>query len=288
VSAAIDRQRELLRQQGLLRALNGAGRAAVQGWTAQPSRQRHDLERGLQAYLANAAASAERALAARHPTVQQLMGDEAFAALARHLWRLQPPRRGDLAQWGHGLPDFIATNEQLAGEPYLADVARLDAAVHEAEQALDATADPASLILLTERDADAVTLRLAPGCACIDSPHPLAAIWQAHHGVTSDTALGAPGDDRFAAVRQAFAQAAARPDPQALLESAWVWREGWTVHVQALAPAGGAFVRALADGASLARALDLAQAVGPFDFEAWLVGAVHDGAVLGAQPLRPL
>jgi hypothetical protein len=59
------------------------------------------------------------------------------------------------------------------------------------------------------------------------------------------------------------------------------------VRVHALAPPGGAFVRALVARASLAQALDRALAVGPFDFEAWLVTAVRDGAVLGARPLPP-
>ena len=37
-----------------------------------------------------------------------------------------PPLQGDVATWGVGLPDFIAAGQQLADEPYLADVARLE------------------------------------------------------------------------------------------------------------------------------------------------------------------
>lgn len=310
------RQRELLRQQSLLRALNGAGRAALQGWAVPALRRRPaldrdrdlHLERGLQAYRANAAASAERALAARYPTVQMLLGDASFALLARHLWQLEPPRRGDLAMWGHGLPAFVAASAQLADTPYLADVARLDAAVHAAEQAADAAPDLASLALLAPHDAADVALQLAPGSTAVVSAHPLVAIWQAHHGApeagpnhetvdAADAADGADGADlapdrpatdhyaadHYAAVREAFMQAAARAEPGAPFEAAWVWRDGWTVRVQALAPAGGCFVQALAEGDSLAAALDRALAVGPFDFEAWLVAALRDGAVLGAR-----
>ena len=90
---------------------------------------------GLQAYRANAAASARRAMADAYPTVQQLLGCEAFAALTQAHWHGQRPRRGDLAVWGEALPDFIANADQLAAEPYLADVARLHSAPHQARRA---------------------------------------------------------------------------------------------------------------------------------------------------------
>src|SRR5204863_65107 len=56
--------------------------------------------RGLQAYRANADASAARALATAFPTVQQLVGEQDFARLARDHWRACPPQRGDLGEWG--------------------------------------------------------------------------------------------------------------------------------------------------------------------------------------------
>jgi hypothetical protein len=159
--------------------------------------------------------------------------------------------------------------------------------VHEAEQAADAAPDLASLALLGERDANVVGLQLAPGTACVDSDHPLVEVWHAHHDMPPEArdGLSAAEPDRFAAVRAAFARSSTRAEPDAPFESAWVWRDGWSVRVQALAPAGGAFVRALAVGASLGLALDRAQAVGAFDLEAWLVAAVRDGAVLGARPV---
>ena len=56
--------------------------------------------RGLQAYRANADASAARALGTAFPTVQALVGDEDFAHLAHEFWRFDPPTRGDLGDWG--------------------------------------------------------------------------------------------------------------------------------------------------------------------------------------------
>ena len=80
-------------------------------------------ERGLAAYRANASALAERALAAACPTLQAMLGEADFAALARAFWRDHPPQRGDLGEWGGELPGWIAAQAGLAEWPWLADSA---------------------------------------------------------------------------------------------------------------------------------------------------------------------
>ena len=96
------------------------------------------LRLGLGAYRAHAAATAERALAAAYPTVAAMVGEEALAGLAWALWQASPPRLGDLAQWGLDLPQFIESRPELEPWPFLADAARLDAAVLRCESAADA------------------------------------------------------------------------------------------------------------------------------------------------------
>ncbi|MEY8878154.1 MAG: putative DNA-binding domain-containing protein [Leptothrix sp. (in: b-proteobacteria)] len=291
--AAEARQREQRRQQSLLRALagdgrsgggmggdiGGVGRAALSGWTHQPVRARHTLERGLAAYLANAAALAERSLAARYPTVQTLVGAESFALLARHLWQAEPAERGDLAQWGHGLPAFIAASAQLASEPYLADVARLDAACADAESAADAEPQLDTLAALASEAPDRLQLRLAAGTALLDSAHPLVEIWHAHHAVDP-----AARSDPFAPVREEMARSAAHAEGAAEpFQTVLVWRAGWQARVQALEPTARAFMAALLAGADLATALDRAAA--DFDFEAWLLQALRDEQLVGLSVL---
>jgi hypothetical protein len=233
---------EAIRQQRLLAAL----------W----SRTEDGLDpAGVAAYRANAGAAAERALAAAFPTVQQLVGDEAFAAIARQLWRQHPPRRGDLAQWGDALPAWLATDPALADEPYLPDVARVDLAVHRAEMAADAAFDPAVLARLADVDAAALRLRLVPGVALVRSPHPVATVWSAHRSTDAD---------RFAPVRAAFAAGQG--------EAAFVWRHGWRGDVVAVAHDHAAFLAALIEGATLAEALDRAP---DLDFETWLLQALR-------------
>ena len=257
-------QREALRQQQLLRALWRRGTdASLTGWLRDSGAR---AEQGLDAYRGNAHAIAERALAAAFPTVQQLVGDDSFALLARALWHHHPPRCGDLARFGDALPAWIADDPQLAAEPYLADVARVDWAVHTIEHAADAPPLPADLHLLGEREPARLRLRLRPGLACIASRWPVVTIWRAHRS----------GEvDRFAPARDALA--AGRR------EIALVARPQWRATVDAIDEPNARFTTALLGGAPLARALD---AAGPtFAFEAWLHDAVRQQWLQAVEPV---
>ena len=257
--------KEGLRQQMLLRALwRDARPGVVAGWLRDaPERS----ARGLQVYRANAGALAERALAAAYPTLVQLLGEASFAALARALWSTQPPARGDMAQWGAELPAFIAAAEQLAAEPYLADVARLEWAVHQAHGAADSAAEP-DLTLLAEHDPAALRLLLRPGTALVLSSHPIATIWQAHRKHDAE---------RFSPVRAAFANG--------LGEAALVWRQGFMVDVSVLVKADAQFVQAVLQGQSVAQTLEAAG--DQFSFETWLIDALQQGWLVGAVSVTP-
>lgn len=269
-SGPVSRDHEHQRQALLLRALWRQGTdAALAGWL-RPGPV--GAARGLAAYRGNGEGLAARALAASHATVAQLMGDDSFAAMARAYWRLNPPEHGDMARYGASLADFIAADPQLADEPYLADVARLDWAVQGLETAADGE-PPAGLEQLAGEAPEALRLRLRPGLAVLASRWPVVTIWQAHR----DT-----GAARFAPVRQALAQGRA--------ETALVWRDGWRPVVQALPPDQAAFMQALLQGrtlgVSLDHALSAAAAAGAdgFDFEAWLLQALQGGWIAEVLP----
>ena len=257
-------QRELARQQQLLRALWRRGAdASLASWLRESGER---AGQGLDAYRGNAAAIAERTLAAAFPTVQQLVGEPSFAQLARAFWLRQPPCRGDLAHYGDGLPEWIADDTQLASEPYLADVARVDWAVHAIEHAADVPVPPQDLSLLAQLDPSQLALRLRPGLAVVVSRWPVATIWQAHRSSEAD---------RFAPVREAFASVRA--------ETALVARPQWRATVSAIDPAAAQFIVALQDGASLTRALDAGGAT--FQFEPWLHDAVRRQWLQAVEPL---
>ena len=124
--------------------------------------------RGLRAYRSHGRALAERALVAAYPTVFEQLGDANFAWLARAHWLHFPPARGDVGQWGGQLPQHIDDMPQLQqDEPGLADVARVDWAMHVASTAADTPARPDTLKLLVQNDPARLTLRLAPGTVCV-------------------------------------------------------------------------------------------------------------------------
>jgi hypothetical protein len=268
--------KEALRQQMMLRALWGDARPAVVGGWLRTTARGPGIERGLAAYRANAGALAERALAAAYPTLQQLLGEDSFARLARHFWRRQPPQAGDIALWGGALPAFIADAEALADEPYLADVARLEWAVHRAAVAADA-GPPAGLPLLATHDPAGLWLRLVPGTALVVSVHPVVSIWQAHHALPQADGDACDDGERFAAVRAAFAAGTG--------ETALVARRGWQPVVRALGSAEARFTAALLAGSPLATALQESGAT--FDFEAWLVAALQQQLLAAVSDAAP-
>ncbi|HLL17527.1 MAG TPA: DNA-binding domain-containing protein [Rubrivivax sp.] len=260
--------KEALRQQMLLRALLGDARpGVVAGWMRETSAASgRRFEQGLAAYRANAGALAERGLAAAFPTLQQLIGEASFAALARHFWQRRPPLAGDIAQWGQNLPAFVADAASLAGEPYLADVARVDWAVHVAERAADDVAaaaahpDVPGLELLGTLDPSQLRLQPVAGTAVIRSTYPVVAIWQAHRPASAHA-----GEDRFADVRVAFEEGRG--------ENALVFRHGWAPRVVAISADEACFTEALLAGSALAEALE--RGGDGFDFQDWLIAALQ-------------
>jgi Putative DNA-binding domain len=261
--------KEALRQQMLLRALWQDARPGVlAGWMRDGQR----FARGLAAYRSNAGALAERALSAAYPVLVQLLGAESFAGMARAFWHQHAPRQGDIATWGQALAGFVAAADSLADEPYLGDVARLEWAVHQAGFAADSGTETEGLHDLANAEPGQLRVHSRPGTTLIDSSHPIVCIWQAHQGAQDAAA------DRFAPVREAFAQGRA--------ETALVWRQGFRVQVAALAVGDAAFTQALLQGQSLQAAFEAVPGGVAFDFQPWLVSALQRGwlAHINATP----
>lgn len=218
--------------------------------------------RGLKAYQANGHALAERALLGAYPVLAQLLGTESFADLARALWHAQPPTRGDVARWGEGLAAFLAQDPQLQDDPYLADVARAEWALHRCASAVDAAPDLASLARLSTDNPDDLTLTLAPGCAVLRSAWPVAAILGAHTEGTPSLA------EAGTLLRAGVAQ------------DVLVWREGLRPRSRATLAGEADLLDALQQGVGLGSALDQAAAL---DFGQWLPLAVQTGLVLAVR-----
>lgn len=259
-------------QQALLQALFGrADETLVQGFwhSDQPQTQR-----GLQAYRANGHALAERSLHAAYPVMEQMLGRDNFAALSRDFWHRHPPTRGDLAHWGDALPAFLASSETLTDTPYLADVARVEWALHQAASAADAVVDPSSFARLSEQDATGLALTLSPGTALVSSRYPVASLVLSHRHA------------------QLSLKQAAERLRNAVAETVLVWRQGLRPRMAQVTSVEAALLRALLQGQDLPTALDagLAAETGEtlvFDFSLWLTSAVSAGLVTGVQSATP-
>lgn len=242
-------------QTDFAQALLDPDRAVPEDLTSHTAR--HPQKR-FAVYRNNVVVSLVNALRAKFPATERIVGDEFFAAMARIFVTAHPPRSKILHTYGDDFGDFIAAFEPAAGLPYLADVARLEAARTRAYHAADV--QPLAAAAFSEIDPQAVgnlRLTLHPSLQVLRSVHPVVTIWAMNSG---ELELGPV-------------------DPDAA-EDALVLRPALAVAVRALPPGGAAFLLALSGGATLADAA--ANAVtddARFDLTANLAGLVDSGAI---------
>ena len=158
-----------------------------------------EIARRFAVYRNNVRHGLGRALAARFPVVEALVGAEFFAAMARVFSAEAPPRGPVLHEWGAAFPGFLARFAPVAHLPWLGDVARLELARGRACHAADAA--PVRPEALSVPDLDGLCLSLHPSVEVFGSPHPAVAIWQAHQPGAARAPLP-PGPDHALIGRQ--------------------------------------------------------------------------------------
>ncbi len=195
------------------------------------------------------------ALRGAHPVVVRLVGDSFFREAASRFARAQPPGSGDLNRFGRGFGAFLAGYEPAAPMPWLADVARLEWACHEASMAGDG--EPLDFEALANVPPDAqgkLRFSLHPSASLVRSSWPILALWEANQPDRDGTPDRDDGED-----------------------CVLVWREAGEVRAVALDPRQAAFVEAITAG----RALNEAVGEGDWDLPAFLERLARHG-VLGA------
>ena len=207
-------------------------------------------------YCNNVVAGLSKALTGRFPAVEKIVGEEFFAAMARVFVMAQPPRSPLLATYGDDFPAFIAAFAPARELPYLADVARLEAARTRAYHAADAA--PVGADRFAKLDGDtvgAIRIDMHPSTEIVRSPHPIVTIWAMNSG------------------EQELA-----PIEKWRSEDALVCRPHLDVEIRALPPGGAAFLLALAAGRPLGEAAEAALADDPdFDLTGNLAGLIGSG-----------
>ena len=211
-------------------------------------------------YRNNVIAGLVNALRSKFPATQRIVGEEFFAAMARVFVTLHPPRSKILHRYGDYLGDFIVGFEPVAELPYLADIARLEAARTRAYHAADATPLPAdAFAAIDPRRIGVMRVVLHPSLEILRSRHPVVTIWSMNAGETKLASI----DD-------------------AMPEDALILRPHLDVIVRQLPPGGATFLLALSSGLPLqhAAALALDENTG-FDLTANLAGLIGSGAAIG-------
>jgi hypothetical protein len=213
----------------------------------------------LEVYRNNARVTFERTLEATYPVVRELVGEPCFRSIAHTFLREHPSRSGDLGCYGTELPMLLEVFYRDTPFAYLADIARLEAAIAAAEGAADSPS------LEVQRLADVVpeahaSLRfvLHPATWLMTSRWPVLAIWRAHQ-------------------RAEVAQV----DLAAGAEHVLVARPAGRVVLRGLDAGTFAFASSLADDEMLVEAVDAGLAAGAsFDVSAALASLVEVGVLV--------
>ena len=135
-------------------------------------------------YRFNIRANYRNAFAASYPVVKRLTGSPFFNAVVDAFVAAHPPVSGDLNIYGERLAGFLESYAPAATLPYLADVARLEWAIDEANRAADAPRVPdavlAALSIVAPERVPNVRLVLDTSCRLVASHFPIMRIWRAN------------------------------------------------------------------------------------------------------------
>jgi len=207
-------------------------------------------------YRNNVVTGLVKVLGSRFPVVEKIVGEEFFAAMARVFVTEQPPRSPLLAAYGENFPAFVAAFEPAREVPYLADVARLEAARTRAYHAADATPVGADRFATLDGEvAGNLRINMHPSTEIVRSPFPIVTIWAMN------------SDERQLASIENWCG-----------EDALVARPHLDVQVRTLPPGGAAFLFALAAGRRLGEAAEAALADDPdFNLTCNLAGLIGSG-----------
>jgi hypothetical protein len=183
-------------------------------------------------YRNNVMVGLSGALEARFPATRKIVGEDFFKGAAKLFAATRPPRSPLMMFYGDGFPAFLADFEPAREVPYLADVARLEAARPRAYHAADAKPlTPAALSGVALDTLAGSCFTLHASVEIVASDYPIVTIWAMNAG---ESDLAPLTDWRG--------------------EDALVSRPGCDVEVRRLPPGGKTFLLCLAAGKPLGAA----------------------------------
>lgn len=213
-------------------------------------------ERRFAVYRNNVTVSLIDAMASIFPTVQNLVGEDFFRAMARLYVTAHPPTSPLLFTYGGSFPAFLENFPPAADLPFLADVARVESLWLDAYHAADAAPlDPATLAQVPADELAGVRFR----------PHPAMRIARLGHAGGS------------IARRDRAGMSLESVDPTAP-EGVLITRPDCDVAVDVLPSGGATFFEALIAGQTLGEAFAAAAGDDNTDIAGLLGLALSSGA----------
>jgi Putative DNA-binding domain len=167
-------------QGDLARALRDPDLAVPRGVTAHNS---DAPEERFAIYRNNVMVGLVSALESRFSATRNIVGADFFMGAAKLFAAAQPPRSPLMMFYGDAFPAFLADFEPAREVPYLADVAKLEAARTRAYHAADAK--PLAPAALSGSPPDAladIRFILHPSVEIVASEYPVVTIWAMNSG----------------------------------------------------------------------------------------------------------
>ena len=145
-----------------------------------------------QVYLDSIIGGISQNLSSIYPVCERLVAAEFFVAMAEVFIKQTPFHDPDLSQYGGEFADFIAQFPPVAQLVYLADVARLEWAWHQALIGPDSKIlnNSALSAISVDKQAD-ISFCLPENSTLLDSIYPISQIWQVNQ-------LGYDGEQEIA------------------------------------------------------------------------------------------
>jgi len=215
-------------------------------------------------YRNNVVVGLVSALEARFPVARKIVGEEFFRAAAKLFSAGHPPRSPILMFYGEEFPSFLADFGPARKVPYLADVARLEAARTRAYHAADAKPLAPETLAVTAQDALAgMRFTLHPSLEVVASSYPIVTIWAMN---SAEMELAPVTDWRG--------------------EDALIFRPKLEVEVRRLARGARIFLQSLAADNPLAEAAGAASAAGTSFDLAVNIAALFSGLAIAMRSER--
>lgn len=208
-------------------------------------------------YRNNVTVSLINALRSNFPSIERLVGEEFFAAMAHAYSTANPPRSRLMFEYGADFPQFLETFEPVQPYPYLADVARLEIFWRQAFHEADAPVlDGAVLASIAQDDFPHLTFIRHPATRMLASRHAAGSIFVANRKAAEPAAI----------------------DPSSA-QTVLVTRPFYDCEVRILESGADEFFSGLLDGDSVRAAVEAAFTISPkFDLPAAIAMLIASGA----------